>query len=141
MSKTIKVFNCSPLKGWEYKDDRKLFKYVDSKVKLSGLLQVQSLIGLFNHLAKKEKSLQSQGIANIRKQTVQTTHSRLSIIWALHPLNNTVLDIFGREFDADLKLLNSVDKLGTVVSEVSSFVDKRLQILSLNFYSCTWESF
>ena len=80
MSKEIKVFNSLPLKGWEYKDDRKLFKYVDSKVKLSGLLQVQSLIGLFNHLAKKEKSLQSQGIANIRKQRVQTPYSRL---WSL----------------------------------------------------------
>ena len=82
MSKEIKVFNSLPLKGWEYKDDRKLFKYDDSKVKLSGLLQVQSLIGLFNDLAKKRNKFTVAGNSEYKEtdstNSVQSSLNNLS---------------------------------------------------------------
>ena len=45
-------------KGWDFKDDTKLFKYDDYKVDLSLLHRIKSFNGIFTDWAKKEnKSL------------------------------------------------------------------------------------
>ena len=57
-------------KGWDYKDDLKLKRYDDPEVKLSFLLWMCSLHGLFHDLSKTERSWQSEGTKYIRKQNV-----------------------------------------------------------------------
>ena len=81
-------------KGWNCKDDLKLLKYYDLKIKLRLLSWIQSLKCIFKDFAKKETIYQLHeiinwmhgiinqlhGIITCRKQTVYTLYSRY---WSL----------------------------------------------------------
>ena len=69
-------------KGWDCEDDWKLFRFNDSKVKISLLLPVyiKFMAKLINDLEKKKTHLQFQWIKNMMWQTVLILYSRL---WSL----------------------------------------------------------
>ena len=55
---------------WDYKDDLKLFKYDDYKVKLSLLPLILPFNGFCNDLAKTETNVKLQTIMYIEKWTL-----------------------------------------------------------------------
>ena len=65
-------------KGWDWKDDLKSWKVDFPMVKLSLLPWIKSFNGLINNLAKKESSLQFQGIMDISWNRQFRFHSAIS---------------------------------------------------------------
>ena len=77
-------------KGWDCKDDLKIFNYYDAKVETSLLPKIKPWKGLLNDLAKKEKSLYSLNSVSVQSSLHYHDPMNKNLITGVKNINQTI---------------------------------------------------